>query len=99
MADRSVEPAGGASRALRLALHAADDQKIKRITAMLDDVADPAGKQAILDPLRGRLGVLRPERPLRFARLLFTPVDSLIVPPSTMRTRQHTWRWPAPWPT
>jgi hypothetical protein len=90
MADRSVEPAGGASRALRLALHAADDQKIKRITAMLDDVADPAGKQAILDPLRGRLGVLRPERPLRFARLLFTPVDSLIVPPSAWRPNDVT---------
>ena len=87
MADRSV---GSAAYALRHALREADDQKIRRITAILDDVADPAGKQAILDPLRGRLGSLRPVRPLRFVRLLFTPFDSLIVPPSAWRPGDAT---------
>jgi hypothetical protein len=52
---------------------------------MLDEVADPTGKQAILDPLRDRLGSLKPLRPLRFARLLFAPFEPLIVPPSTWR--------------
>ncbi|HEX4367901.1 MAG TPA: hypothetical protein VH023_13780 [Rhodopila sp.] len=90
MADRSADPAGGASYALRHALHEANDHKIRRITAMLDDVADPAGKQAILDPLRGRLGALRPVRPLRFVRLLFTPFDPLIVPPNAWRPNDVT---------
>lgn len=85
-----MEPAGSATHALRHALREADDQKIRRITAMLDDVADPAGKQAILDPLRDRLGALRPVRPLRFVRLLFTPFDSLIVPPTAWRPNDAT---------
>ncbi|WP_158924201.1 hypothetical protein [Acidisphaera sp. S103] len=85
MQTRSADPAGRAAHALRHQLRQADDQKIIRITAMLDDVADPAGKQAILDPLRDRLGSLKPVRPLRFARLLFTPFEPVIVPPSAWR--------------
>lgn len=85
MPDRSVVAAGSAAHALRHELREADDRKIRRITAMLDDVADPTGKQAILDPLRDRLGSLKPLRPLRFARLLFAPFEPLIVPPSAWR--------------
>jgi hypothetical protein len=66
-------------RALRHDLRAADDEKIKRVVAMLDAVADPRVNQAILEPLRARLASLNMPRPLHFPRLLFMPLDPLIV--------------------
>jgi hypothetical protein len=68
-----------AVRVLRVELHQADDEKIRRVAAMLDHVSDATGKQAILDPLRPRLRQLKTVRPLRFTRLLFTPFEPLIV--------------------
>jgi hypothetical protein len=90
MRNSSGQPVLNAARELRHALVEADDQKIRRITAMLDEVSDTAGKQAILDPLRDRLGSLRPLRPPRFIRLLFTPVEPLIVPPRAWRPGDAT---------
>ncbi len=78
-------PARIATQSVRHALREAGDAKLRRVTAMLDEVADTAGKQAILDPLRDRLGSLKPVRPLRFARLLFIPLDPLIVEASAWR--------------
>src|SRR5690349_2615257 len=72
-------------RVLRQDMLEANDGKIERIMAMLDELADPSAMQSMLDPLRGRLSRLRPARPLRFTRLLFTPFDRLIAPP-------HNWR-------
>ena len=66
-------------REVRQNLRVADDRKIKRVIAMLDDVADPTMNQTLLDPLRLRLASLNLVRPLRFARLLFLPLDPLIV--------------------
>ena len=74
-----------AAGSMRTALHGAADDKIMRIVSVLDDVADPSANQAILDPLRGRLAMLRPARPLRFSRLLFMPLDPIIVPPRNWR--------------
>ncbi len=61
-------------------LSAADDEKIRQVVALLDQPALPAGANAILDPLRPRLALLRPPRRLRFARLLFMPLEPTIVP-------------------
>jgi hypothetical protein len=66
---------------LRHELREAGDDKITRVIAMLDQITDPKVNQALFDPLRARLAVLRPARPLRFSRLLFIPLDPLIVPP------------------
>src|ERR1019366_3719591 len=44
----------------------------------------------LIAPLRGRLARLRPPRPLRFARLLFLPLDPLIVPAARWRAEQPT---------
>jgi hypothetical protein len=71
--------------ALHPGLLQADDEKIRRILAVVDDLADPAVNQALLDPLRPRLAALRPVRPLRFARLLFIPFDPLTVPVAEWR--------------
>ena len=67
-------------RALRKDMLDAGDSKIMRILALVDDVADPTAIQTLLDPLRPRLALLRPTRPLRLSRLLFMPLDPLIVP-------------------
>jgi hypothetical protein len=80
-----VKPAQADVRALRHELGAADDEKIKRVAEILDQVADPRVNQAILDPLRARLASLNLVRPLRFSRLLFLPLDPLIVAASHWR--------------
>jgi hypothetical protein len=58
----------------------ADDDKIRQIVGLLDDSPDHHALHAVLDPLRPRLAALRPARPLRFTRLLFTPFADLLVP-------------------
>jgi hypothetical protein len=82
--DRPVEVNQGI-HAVRHELLEADNRKLKRILALMDNVSDPAVNQALLDPLRPRLAILRPVRPLRFGRLLLTPLDPLIVPARTWK--------------
>jgi hypothetical protein len=77
-------------QALRPQLLEANDQKIRRILALVDDVSDPAINQAVLDPVRHRLAALRPVRPLGFARLLFIPLDPLLVAPRDWRPGEPT---------
>ena len=69
-----------AASALRTRLLAADDAKIARILAVVETAADPNINRVLLDPLRARLAALKPGRKLRFTRLLFIPLDPLIVP-------------------
>nr|WP_294516848.1 hypothetical protein [uncultured Rhodopila sp.] len=90
MTQPSLNTAQPAVRALRQDLSAADDQKIKRVIAMLDDVADPKMNQALLDPLRVRLASLNLVRPLRFTRLLFLPLDPVIVAPRDWKPDEPT---------
>lgn len=70
-------------------LSGADDDKIRRIVALMDRHNVPNEARAILDPLRPRLALLRPPRPLRFSRLLFLPFDPIVVHP-------RDWRWGDP---
>jgi len=72
-------------RALRDELRDADDGKIRRVLAIVDEAADPTFNQKLLGSLRPRLAMLRPARPTRFARLLLMPLDSLIVPAPAWR--------------
>ncbi len=59
----------------------ADDNKLRKIAELVGDVTDPAVNASVLDPIRARLAVLRPPRLLRFTRLLFIPLQPLIVQP------------------
>ena len=77
-------------RDMRQDLCTADDDKIRRIVALMDRQSMPEAARAILDPLRPRLAVLRPPRPLRFARLLFMPLDPVIVPARDWRPTDAT---------
>jgi hypothetical protein len=65
---------------LHRSLASAQDAQIARLVAMVDTMPDRGVIDDLVAPLRGRLVQLRPARPLRFIRLLFTPLDPLIVP-------------------
>jgi hypothetical protein len=73
------------TRALKREIAAAPDPHIVRIVAMVDAMAARGPADALIAPLRSRLAALRPPRPLRFCRLLFHPLDRLIVPASHWR--------------
>ena len=80
-ASRSSIPASGSSiRVLKSEIAGAADPQILRIVAAVDALASRGPADALIAPLRQRLSMLRPPRPLRFARLLFRPLDPLIVP-------------------
>ena len=63
-------------------LASAGDAQIARIVAMVDAIPNRGVADALIAPLRPRLAQLRPARPLSFTRLVFTPIDSLVVPAS-----------------
>ena len=65
---------------LHQSLATAQDSQITRLVAMVDTLPDRGVIDDLVAPLRSRLAQLRPARPLRFIRLLFTPLDPLIVP-------------------
>ena len=83
-------PARSGMGALRADLLDADDAKIRQIVALLEASAEPGVRQAVLEPLRRRLSSLKPPRLLRFTRLLFMPLDGLIVPPAEWKPGQAT---------
>ena len=55
---------------------------------MVDAMPNRGAADQLIAPLRARLAHLRPPRPLRFARLLFLPLDPLIVPAARWRAAQ-----------
>ncbi len=58
----------------------AGDAQVERIVAMVDAMPNRGEADALIALLRPRLAHLRPARPLGFTRLLFTPIDPLVVP-------------------
>lgn len=72
-------------KALTGEIAGARDPQILRIVAAVDAMGIRGPADALIAPLRQRLSVLRPPRPLRFSRLLFHPLDSLIVPAALWR--------------
>ncbi len=76
---------GGSSgrdiRALGRRLAEAPDTEVTRAVAVVDQMPQRGGADQLIEPLRARLAALRPPRPLRFTRLLFMPLQPLIVPP------------------
>lgn len=67
-------------RALIKPIVGAPDPKIKRIVATVDALTQRGPVDLLIDPVRQRLARIRPPRPLRFGRLMFHPLDLLIVP-------------------
>lgn len=75
---------------LHRGLATAPDAQIARIVAMVDAMDNRGAADDMIAPLRPRLAQLRPPRPLRFGRLLFIPLDTLIVPTPEWRQDDPT---------
>jgi len=86
----STRSANPAIREVSRGLAAARDEQILQVVAMVDAMPHRGPADQLIAPLRGRLARLRPPRPLRFARLLFLPLDPLIVPAPRWRPEQPT---------
>lgn len=67
-------------RALNRHLVSAEDAKILKVVAMVDALPQRGQADALIAPLRLRLAQLRPRRPLSGVRLLFMPLDPVLVP-------------------
>jgi hypothetical protein len=89
MSDKSTPTRGSTIRALTLAVAGAPDPQIMRIVALVDAMMQRGSADLLIEPLRHRLATLRPPRPLRLARLIFLPLDLLIVPPARWRPGQQ----------
>jgi len=81
-----------ALRELGQAARQVNDAQLLKLVAVLDQQQERGATDAVLDPVRARLGHLRPGRPLNLARLLFVPLDSVLVAPRDWRTGQ--WQVP-----
>jgi len=79
---------GPEMRTMRRELAAAPDAQVLAVLRLVEAMPDRGAADSLLAPLRARLRVLRPVRPLRFSRLLFLPLDPVIVPPNEWRPEQ-----------
>lgn len=66
-------------RALNRHLVSAQDAKILKVVAMVDALPHRGEADSLIEPLRARLAQLRPGRPLAVGRLLFMPLDPVLV--------------------
>jgi hypothetical protein len=71
-------------------LATADESQIAKVVALVDALEARGAADDVIAPLRPRLAQLRPRRPLRFCRLLFIPLDPLIVPAAAWRPGNPT---------
>ncbi len=82
----SAPPQGAAEiKSLQRGLVTAGDAQVRRVVDMIELLPDRGAMDALIAPLRPRLARLRPPRKLRFPRLLFYPLDPLIVPAAQWR--------------
>ena len=61
------------------AMAQADDGTLTRVVQMLDGLQDRGAADLVLAAARQRLRALRPARPLGFTRVLFLPLDGVII--------------------
>ena len=67
-------------REIQCVLLGASDDQLARVVGLLDGLDGRGSADALIAPFRFRVAQLRPTRPLTFARLLFTPLDPLVMP-------------------
>jgi hypothetical protein len=90
MAQGPAGPSGRDIRELGRRLAEAPDAEVARAVAVVDQLPQRGGADQLIEALRPRLAQMRPPRPLRFTRLLFLPLDPLIVPPPRWHPRLPT---------
>src|ERR1700733_13843109 len=81
MAQAADAASGRAIRELGRRLAEAPDAEVARAVAVVDQLPERGGADQLIELLRPRLARMRPPRPLRFTRLLFLPLEQLIVAP------------------
>lgn len=72
-------------RALRRDLSAVTDAQLLQVVGLVDSLAERGAMDELIAPFRGRFGAIHPPRPLRFVRLLFLPLDPVIIPAARYR--------------
>ncbi len=82
-------------RKLNRSLDTASDAQIAKVVAAVDALGARGMADEMIAPLRPRLALLRPPRPLRFCRLMFMPLDPLIVSGANWRPDSPTIPRPA----
>ena len=88
MADGGSARGDGRQEGLRTLsneLLQASDSKILKITQIIDMLPDRGEADLLLQPVRCRLASLRPARPMTRTRLLFIPLDPVLVGAATWR--------------
>jgi len=88
MTGEPIQPRDSAVPTLAGVIAGAPDPTIARIVALVDAMTRRGPADLLIEPLRQRLATLRPPRPLRFGRLMFCPLDPLIVPRARWRPGQ-----------
>lgn len=83
LTDKAGRP--GEINSLNRHLVSAQDAKVLKVVAMVDALPLRGDADSLIEPLRQRLAQLRPRRPLSAQRLLFTPLDPVLVPPTQWR--------------
>ena len=78
------------TRRLTHAVAIASDQALAGIVAYFDSMADRREADRLLDAARPRLRKLRPPRPISLVRLLFLPLDGVIVDARSWRRQDGT---------
>ncbi|HEY4254029.1 MAG TPA: hypothetical protein VGM87_22670 [Roseomonas sp.] len=84
-----MNPLPKSLRDLGLAARQASDRQLMELVGMVDRLPARGAADAVLQPVRARLKHLRPERPLTLARLLFLPLDAVLVGAQDWRPGQR----------
>jgi hypothetical protein len=87
-----LKPEQDPLRSVQRELAAAPDAQMLQIVQMVDGMAVRGPADDLVEALRPRLRVLRPQRRMRVGRLLFLPADRLIV--DGAQVEPGTWRVP-----
>lgn len=82
MSPRSSLAAPAELRLLGGAVAGATQAQLERVVALIDELADRAEADRILERVRPRLRELRLPRRMGFSRVLFLPLDGVIVSPA-----------------
>ena len=85
MTKETNQPIKPTIREVKREIAEASDPQILRIVAAVEAVANRGQADELISPFRDRLTTLQPPRRLRFSRLLFHPLNALIVPATRWR--------------
>ncbi len=72
-------------RAVQSDLLGAQDVQILKVVAMVDKLPARGAADQFIAPIRPRLAALRPQRAMNFTRLLYLPLQPMIVQPTAWR--------------